>query len=74
MFVGNNAAGPEELTSALGRDRVLLGFPGAAALTTDGHTIRYLILSEREQPTTIGEVDGESSPRVKAIAEGMEVI
>lgn len=33
MFFGNNAAGPGEMTEALGRDQVLLGFPGAAAVT-----------------------------------------
>lgn len=31
MFFGNNAAGPGEMIDALGRNRVLLGFPGAAA-------------------------------------------
>lgn len=67
MFFGNNAAGPRELVEALGRDRVLLGFPGAAAVARDG-SIHYLITSAREQPTTIGELDGARSPRIKAIA------
>jgi 2-dehydropantoate 2-reductase len=31
--------------------------------------MRYLILSAREQPTTIGELDGARSPRVQAIAD-----
>ena len=31
MFFGNNAAGPDAMIDAIGRDRVLLGFPGAAA-------------------------------------------
>ncbi len=66
MFFGNNAAGPQEMIEVLGRDRVLLGFPGAAAVA-HGPRIRYLILSAREQPTTIGELDGTNSPRVKAI-------
>ena len=46
MFFGNNAAGPDEMIEALGRDRVLLGFPGAAAVVRD-RGIRYLILSAR---------------------------
>jgi 2-dehydropantoate 2-reductase len=71
MFFGNNAAGPQEMIEALGRDRVLLGFPGAAAVTHD-HSIRYLILSAREQPTTIGELDGTSSRRIKAIADALK--
>lgn len=66
MFFGNNAAGPERMISALGRERVLLGFPGAAAIPHDG-AIRYIITSRREQPTTIGELDGMRSERIAAI-------
>ena len=71
MFFGNNAAGPGQLIEAIGRDRVLLGFPGAAAVAHD-HRIRYLILSEREQPTTIGEIDGSKSQRLQAIASALK--
>ncbi len=67
MFFGNNAAGSEEMVAKLGRDRVLLGFPGAAV--THDHVIRYLITSAREQPTTIGELDGRQSPRIEGIAD-----
>lgn len=70
MFFGNNAAGPDAMIDAIGRDRVLLGFPGAAAVCQNG-TIRYVITSEREQPTTIGELDGSSSPRIVAIASAL---
>ncbi len=70
MFFGNNAAGPQKMTKELGVERVLLGFPGAAAVSRDG-CIRYLILSAWEQPTTIGELDGKSSPRLKAIGEAL---
>jgi 2-dehydropantoate 2-reductase len=66
MFFGNNAAGPGEMVDALGRDRVMLGFPGAAAVRRDGD-IHYLITSAQEQPTTVGELDGGTSPRVVAI-------
>ena len=68
LFFGNNAAGPGEMIEALGRERVLLGFPGAAGVPHDA-AIRYLILDRREQPTTIGELDGSQSPRVRAIAD-----
>ena len=47
MFFGNNAAGPEPMASTVGRDRVLLGFPGAAAIPHNG-AIRYVITSRRE--------------------------
>ncbi len=71
MFFGNNAAGPDEMIEALGSNRVLLGFPGAAGVT-DGHCLRYLIMSAREQPTTIGELDGTRSKRIEAIADALE--
>ena len=68
MFFGNNASGPSKMIDSLGRKRVLLGFPGAAAVR-DEDTIRHLILDRREQPTTIGEIDGSNSERVTAIAD-----
>jgi len=71
MFIGNNASGPEPMISALGRERVLLGFPGAAAIPHDG-TIRYVITSRGEQPTTIGELDGRRTERIEAIASALE--
>jgi 2-dehydropantoate 2-reductase len=71
MFFCNNAAGAQEMTEALGVDRVLLGFPGAAAVSRDDR-IRYLILPAREQPTTIGELDGHTSSRLKAIEEAFQ--
>ena len=71
MFFGNNASGPEPMISALGRERVLLGFPGAAAIPHDG-AIRYVITSRQEQPTTIGELDGGRSERIEAIAKAFE--
>lgn len=71
MFVGNNGAGADAMVEALGRDRVLLGFPGAAAIVHDD-TIRYVILSAREQPTTIGEVDSIKSERIVEIADAVQ--
>ncbi|MDC0936979.1 2-dehydropantoate 2-reductase N-terminal domain-containing protein [Pirellulales bacterium] len=71
MFFGNNAGGPEEMIEAIGRERVLLGFPGASAVGCDEY-IRYLILDRREQPTTIGELDGTESKRIKAIAAALK--
>ena len=71
MFFGNNAAGPDPMITALGRERVLLGFPGAAGIPQDG-AIRYVITSRQEQPTTIGELDGEHSERIASIASALE--
>ena len=68
MFFGNNAAGDKAMIAALNRKRVLLGFPGAAGIK-HGNAIRYLIMSAREQPTTIGEIDGSKSTRILEIRE-----
>jgi len=70
MFFGNNAAGPDEMIDALGRNRVLLGFPGAAAVRRDDR-LHYVITSAQEQPTTLGELDGAESPRIAGIADAM---
>lgn len=70
MFFGNNAGGPEDMIESLGRKRVLLGFPGAAGIGQH-ERIRYLILDRREQPTTIGEIDGSKSSRMKDIANAL---
>jgi len=70
MFFGNNAAGPGAMVGALGQDRVLLGFPGAAAVFRENALV-FLILREREQPTTIGELDGAMSDRIEAIASAL---
>ena len=71
MFLGNNAGGFEDMIEALGRERVLLGFPGAAAVPHDEY-IRYIILDPREQPTTIGELDGSDSKRIKSFATALQ--
>lgn len=71
MFFGNNAAGPDELIAALGSERVLLGFPGAAAIERDG-VLHCIVTSKREQPTTIGELDGRRSVRIVELAGAFE--
>lgn len=67
LFMSNNAKGPGELVAALGRERVLLGFPGAGG-TRQGAVVRYNILPGWFQPTTLGEVGGATTPRLRAIA------
>ena len=51
LFMLNNAAGPGEMIDALGWERVLMGFPGAGG-TRQGHVVRYMVVSGRQQPTT----------------------
>jgi len=72
LFMGNNAAGPEGMIEALGRERVLLGFPGAGG-TREGHVVRYIAASGRRKfATTIGELDGSITPRLEQIVEAFE--
>jgi 2-dehydropantoate 2-reductase len=66
LFLHNHAGGTEQLNAAVGRERVLLGFPGAAG-SLDGFAVKYLLIPQ--QPTTLGEIDGAVSARVQHIAE-----
>ena len=64
LFMNNNVAGPDEMVEALGKERVLLGFPGAAG-HRDGHVVTVKVTAGRQQPTTFGELDGRTTPRLK---------
>ena len=66
IFMLNNPTGSSDLAQALGRDRVLLGFPGAGG-TRDGHLVRYAMIAQ--QPTTLGELDGKQTPRLRRLVE-----
>ena len=72
LFLMNNAAGPEELIAALGRERVMIGFPMSAGYR-QGHVVHCFIGTEAE-PVTIpfGEVDGRITSRTKEIARVLE--
>jgi 2-dehydropantoate 2-reductase len=65
LFFGNNPIGTEKLVAAIGRERVLLGFPGAGG-QREGELIRYLIL--KQQRTTLGELNGVKTTRIEQIA------
>lgn len=67
LFMFNNISGPGELINAVGKRRVLLGFPGAGGQRV-GPAVRYQILPALLQPTTLGEVDGRITPRLLRIA------
>ncbi len=67
LFMTNNAAGAADLAALLGRERVLLGFPGAGGARR-GHVVQYQLVSGRTQPTTLGELSGEVTPRLRSIA------
>jgi 2-dehydropantoate 2-reductase len=65
LFFGNNAQGADALTERLGSDRVVLGFPGAGGQLVH-ECVRYLMIPE--QRTTLGEIDGGSSQRIRRLA------
>jgi 2-dehydropantoate 2-reductase len=69
LFLHNNAAGPQAMIEALGRERVLLGYPGAGG-KREGHVIDYLLI--KQQTTTLGEVDGRTTYRLVAIADSFK--
>jgi 2-dehydropantoate 2-reductase len=65
----NNAAGPDAFVQALGKERVLIGFPSSAGYRRE-HVICYLGGSdERVMAIPFGEVDGRITNRTKRVAE-----
>jgi ketopantoate reductase len=68
LFLMNNAAGPGELVEALGKERVLMGFPGSAGYF-EGHVIHCLTGTEDDTATVpFGEVDGRITERTRQVA------
>jgi ketopantoate reductase len=69
LFMMNNAAGPGELVAALGRERVLIGFPYVAGYRQD-HVVHCFIGGE-DEPVTVpfGEVDGRITARTREVAQ-----
>jgi 2-dehydropantoate 2-reductase len=64
LFLGNNAAGTQDIVEALGRQRVLIGTANAGG-ARQGHVVRYLWC--RWLPLMFGELDDVPTPRTKAI-------
>jgi ketopantoate reductase len=72
LFLMNNAAGPDALTAALGADRVLIGFPGAAGYR-EGHVVHgFTGTPHRPVTLLLGEVDGGITPRTRQIAAALD--
>jgi len=72
LFLMNNAAGPEVLTNALGKERVLIGFPNSAGYR-EGHTVHCLTGTEKDKAyVPFGEVDGTITERTKQVARMLE--
>jgi 2-dehydropantoate 2-reductase len=72
VFMFNNLGGPQRLVDVLGRDRVVLGFPGAAGERAADGSVVATVLPALIQRTTVGEIDGRSSPRIRALAAALK--
>jgi 2-dehydropantoate 2-reductase len=66
LFMVNNPSGYDDWISAVGRERLLLGFAGAGGRRV-GNVVHYAVVSRFLQPTTFGELDGSITPRVEEI-------
>ncbi|MBA2392187.1 MAG: ketopantoate reductase family protein [Ktedonobacteraceae bacterium] len=64
LFMLNNPAGMQRLES-IEPQRVLLGFPSVGG-TRQGEDIRYVLI--QQQQTTMGEVNGQVTPRLEELA------
>jgi 2-dehydropantoate 2-reductase len=64
VFMTNNLSGPEELTRALGKDRVMMGFVFGAG-KRDGSMIRAISgMGGRWLSAPFGEINGRITPRL----------
>jgi 2-dehydropantoate 2-reductase len=68
LFLVNNPLGSAWLIEALGKGRVVPGFPGAGG-TLEGHAVRYAMIAQ--QPTTLGEPGGLETARLRGIAAAL---
>ncbi len=72
LFLCNNAAGPDAFIEALGKERVLIGFPNSAGYR-DGHVIHYLGGTQEDLAyVPFGEVDGRITERTYEVARILE--
>jgi len=69
VFVVNTASGYEEWVTAVGKDRLLIGFPSAGGERKDGR-VNYFIgtgIQRAFQTTTFGEYSKEKTQRVETL-------
>jgi 2-dehydropantoate 2-reductase len=64
MLMLNNPESIEQLTNELNPKHIILGFPGAGG-TYENNIIKYIQI--KQQKTTIGEINGKISFRIKEI-------
>jgi ketopantoate reductase len=72
LFMMNNIAGPDELVRALGKERVMMGFPLPGGERV-GHVMRIVPTpGNLDWTLPIGEVDGRITERTRRVARVLE--
>ncbi len=66
VFMVNNPSGYDEWINALGQERIIPAFPCSGGKIENG-IVFYEIVSGIIQPTTLGEINGSSSSRIKEL-------
>lgn len=66
IFMVNNPSGYDEWINALGKERVIPAFPGSGGKIENG-IVYYEIVSGIIQPTTLGELNGIISLRIREL-------
>jgi 2-dehydropantoate 2-reductase len=64
IFMGNNGEGAREYVEAIGKERVILGFPSAGG-RREGHIIK--LVANEKTSIVLGELNGLKTPRLKKI-------
>ncbi len=67
LFLGNNAAGPDAYTAAVGRERVLFGFTTVGGMR-EGYIVRHTGGAQRIR-LVIGELNGQVTPRLREVVD-----
>lgn len=67
LVMVNNPSGYRSWVNALGQERLLLGFAGAGGAIDNG-VVTYALAPRFFQPTTLAELDGRETARLKTMA------
>ena len=70
LLFTNTAEGYGAWVRAVGRERLLAGFPGAGGVR-EGPVVRYALAPPWFQRTTLGELDGRITPRLLGLAAAL---
>jgi 2-dehydropantoate 2-reductase len=69
LFLMNNASGPLEFEKALGKERVLLGFPGAAGYREEHVVVHMNAEPDKNMEIIMGAGSSSDSAKVNALAD-----